>query len=149
TWPPSSRATTPNGPGRGSSPCTERFARSSTSPGTAISPRQRRPTRSRRSEWAGSAASACTGFRAAERGPRSGTVRDRAAMMDPSTDPGTAPDAPQGPLRVIPAAGEPEPDLSALGLKDEELRELYRLMALTRRADLEATALQRQGELAV
>jgi len=70
-------------------------------------------------------------------------------MMDPSTDPGTAPEAPQGPLRVIPAEGEPEPDLSALGLKDEELRELYRLMALTRRADLEATALQRQGELAV
>src|SRR5205085_3582476 len=65
------------------------------------------------------------------------------------TDPGTAPEAPQGPLRVIPAEGEPEPELSALGLKDEELRELYRLMALTRKADLEATALHRQGELAV
>jgi pyruvate dehydrogenase E1 component alpha subunit len=46
-------------------------------------------------------------------------------------------------------AGEPEPDLSSLGLKDDGLRELYRMMALSRRADLEATALQRQGELAV
>jgi 2-oxoisovalerate dehydrogenase E1 component alpha subunit len=54
-----------------------------------------------------------------------------------------------GPLRLIPAEGEPEPDLTGLGLKEEELRQLYRLMALTRRADLEATALQRQGELAV
>jgi 2-oxoisovalerate dehydrogenase E1 component alpha subunit len=54
-----------------------------------------------------------------------------------------------GPLRVLPAPGEPEPDLSALGLKEEGLKELYRLMALTRRADLEANALQRQGELAV
>ncbi len=40
-------------------------------------------------------------------------------------------------------------DLESQGLKEEELRELYRMMALTRRADLEATALQRQGELAV
>jgi 2-oxoisovalerate dehydrogenase E1 component alpha subunit len=54
-----------------------------------------------------------------------------------------------GPLRVLPIEGEPEPDLSSLGLKEEGLLELYRLMALTRRADLEATALQRQGELAV
>jgi 2-oxoisovalerate dehydrogenase E1 component alpha subunit len=54
-----------------------------------------------------------------------------------------------GPLRLIPFEGEPEPDLTALGLKEEGLLELYRLMALTRRADLEATALQRQGELAV
>jgi 2-oxoisovalerate dehydrogenase E1 component alpha subunit len=52
-------------------------------------------------------------------------------------------------MRLLPAEGEPEPDLTELGLKEEELRELYRLMALTRRADLEATALQRQGELAV
>jgi 2-oxoisovalerate dehydrogenase E1 component alpha subunit len=56
---------------------------------------------------------------------------------------------PEEPFRLLPLAGEPEPDLSPLGLKEEELRELYRLMALTRRADLEATALQRQGELAV
>ncbi|HEX2070013.1 MAG TPA: pyruvate dehydrogenase (acetyl-transferring) E1 component subunit alpha [Actinomycetota bacterium] len=54
-----------------------------------------------------------------------------------------------GPVRVIPIEGEPEVDLSALGLEEKELRDLYRLMALTRRADLEATALQRQGELAV
>jgi 2-oxoisovalerate dehydrogenase E1 component subunit alpha len=40
-------------------------------------------------------------------------------------------------------------DGSSVGLKEEQLRELYRLMLLTRRADLEATALQRQGELAV
>jgi len=50
---------------------------------------------------------------------------------------------------VLPAEGHPDPDLGALGLTEKELRELYRLMALTRRADLEATALQRQGELAV
>jgi 2-oxoisovalerate dehydrogenase E1 component alpha subunit len=56
---------------------------------------------------------------------------------------------PQGPRRVLPVNGEGEPDVSSLGLKDEDLRELYRLMALVRRADLEATALQRQGELAV
>ena len=54
-----------------------------------------------------------------------------------------------GPLRVLPMEGEPEPDLAPLGIKEEGLLELYRLMALTRRADLEATALQRQGELAV
>ena len=53
------------------------------------------------------------------------------------------------PLRVLPRDGEEGPDPSALGLKEEELRDLYRLMVLTRKADLEATALQRQGELAV
>jgi 2-oxoisovalerate dehydrogenase E1 component alpha subunit len=53
------------------------------------------------------------------------------------------------PFHLLPLAGEPSPDLSSTGLKEKELRELYRLMALTRRADLEATALQRQGELAV
>jgi 2-oxoisovalerate dehydrogenase E1 component alpha subunit len=37
----------------------------------------------------------------------------------------------------------------ALDLKDEDLRALYRAMALTRQVDLECTALQRQGELAV
>ena len=55
----------------------------------------------------------------------------------------------EGPVRVLPGDGEPEPDLRGLGLEEKELRELYRLMALVRRADLEATALQRQGELAV
>jgi 2-oxoisovalerate dehydrogenase E1 component subunit alpha len=53
------------------------------------------------------------------------------------------------PTRVLPLDGSEGPDPSSLDLKEEELRELYRLMALTRGADLEATALQRQGELAV
>jgi 2-oxoisovalerate dehydrogenase E1 component alpha subunit len=53
------------------------------------------------------------------------------------------------PLRLLPEDGGPQPDLASLGLTEKELRELYRLMALTRRADLESTALQRQGELAV
>jgi 2-oxoisovalerate dehydrogenase E1 component alpha subunit len=56
----------------------------------------------------------------------------------------------EAPRRVLPLEpGDPEPDLETLGIKEEDLRELYRLMALTRKADLEATALQRQGELAV
>ena len=37
----------------------------------------------------------------------------------------------------------------ALDLKEEDLRALYRFMALSRQVDLECTALQRQGELAV
>jgi 2-oxoisovalerate dehydrogenase E1 component subunit alpha len=52
-------------------------------------------------------------------------------------------------LRVLPIDDGEGPSPSSLELKEEELRELYRLMALVRRADLEATALQRQGELAV
>jgi len=36
-----------------------------------------------------------------------------------------------------------------LDLKDEDLRQLYRYLAITRAIDLECTALQRQGELAV
>jgi pyruvate dehydrogenase E1 component alpha subunit len=40
-------------------------------------------------------------------------------------------------------------DPADLGLKDEDLEELLRLLVFVRRADLEATALQRQGELAV
>lgn len=36
-----------------------------------------------------------------------------------------------------------------LDLKDEDLRQLYRLMVVTRKIDIESTALQRQGELAV
>ena len=66
------------------------------------------------------------------------------------TPPGAGPQGGSRPLRVLPLEGDgPDPDLSALGLSEKELRELYRLMALVRRADLEATALQRQGELAV
>jgi len=56
---------------------------------------------------------------------------------------------PGKPMRLLPVGDEPAGDVSATGLSDEELRELYRLMALVRRADLESTALQRQGELAV
>src|SRR6267143_1419427 len=36
-----------------------------------------------------------------------------------------------------------------LDLKEEDLREMYRLMVLTRRIDQESTNLQRQGELGV
>jgi 2-oxoisovalerate dehydrogenase E1 component subunit alpha len=54
------------------------------------------------------------------------------------------------PIRIIaPDGTADERAVRDLDLKDEDLRELYRLLALTRRADLEATALQRQGELAV
>ncbi len=42
------------------------------------------------------------------------------------------------------AVGDPD-----VGLKDEELRDLYRLMVLARRLDDECMALQRQGELTV
>jgi 2-oxoisovalerate dehydrogenase E1 component subunit alpha len=55
----------------------------------------------------------------------------------------------EGPFRVLPLDGEPHSDVPSIGLREKELRELYRLMALSRKADLEATALQRQGELAV
>jgi pyruvate dehydrogenase E1 component alpha subunit len=51
--------------------------------------------------------------------------------------------------RVLPIEGGPGPDPSSLDIDADDLRELYRLMALTRRADVEATALQRQGQLAV
>jgi 2-oxoisovalerate dehydrogenase E1 component alpha subunit len=37
----------------------------------------------------------------------------------------------------------------ALDLKEEDLRAMYRFMTMTRQVDLECTALQRQGELAV
>lgn len=56
----------------------------------------------------------------------------------------------RGPFRILPLEGGPsEEALARLELSEDQLRELYRLMALTRRMDLEATALQRQGELAV
>ncbi len=53
------------------------------------------------------------------------------------------------PARILPMEGPGDVDLTALGLAQKELRDLHRLMAHVRRADLEATALQRQGELAV
>ncbi|HXF57431.1 MAG TPA: pyruvate dehydrogenase (acetyl-transferring) E1 component subunit alpha [Actinomycetota bacterium] len=56
----------------------------------------------------------------------------------------------RGPFRILSPEGQPsEEALAELELSEDQLRELYRLMALTRRMDLEATALQRQGELAV
>ena len=65
------------------------------------------------------------------------------------TDTTTLSADPNQPLRLLPLGELPAGDVSATGLGDDDLRSLYRLMALIRRADLEATALQRQGELAV
>src|SRR5205809_7120815 len=53
------------------------------------------------------------------------------------------------PTRVIAPDGTSDVDPADLGLKDVDLVELLRLLILVRKADLEATALQRQGELAV
>ncbi len=54
------------------------------------------------------------------------------------------------PLRLVAPDGTPDGShTNEVGLDDEGLRELYRLMALARRIDEEATALQRQGQLAV
>jgi pyruvate dehydrogenase E1 component alpha subunit len=58
-------------------------------------------------------------------------------------------EAVEPPVRVLPAGDEPGPAAADVGLKDEDLRELYRLMALTRALDVESTLLQRQGQLAV
>jgi 2-oxoisovalerate dehydrogenase E1 component alpha subunit len=60
-------------------------------------------------------------------------------------------DDPDQPYRVLSrdGSGPPTVDPEDLGLKDEDLRELFRLLAKVRRADIEATALQRQGQLAV
>lgn len=53
-------------------------------------------------------------------------------------------------LRLLDPGGKlDEKAAKALDLKEADFLELFRLMLLTRRADLEATALQRQGELAV
>jgi 2-oxoisovalerate dehydrogenase E1 component alpha subunit len=56
---------------------------------------------------------------------------------------------PDTPWRVLPVDHDRGPDPADTGVSKDQLLELYRLMALVRRADLEATALQRQGELAV
>lgn len=54
------------------------------------------------------------------------------------------------PFRLIDPSGTLDREAARdLDLKEEEFLDLYRLMALVRRADLESTALQRQGELAV
>jgi 2-oxoisovalerate dehydrogenase E1 component alpha subunit len=81
-------------------------------------------------------------------------------MTDHGTDPavgGSAPDP--GPLRLLPPA-EPvsllDPDGTyredpehPIDLSDDQLRELYRLMVVTRKVDREAINLQRQGQLGV
>ena len=55
-----------------------------------------------------------------------------------------------GTVQLLDIDGKLNPQAAkGLELKEQELLELYRWMVLTRRADLEATALQRQGELAV
>lgn len=69
------------------------------------------------------------------------------------------PDSPLGPLsedglvRLLTPAGERVPDATydehAAALDPARLRAMYRDMVLTRRFDAEATALQRQGELAL
>jgi 2-oxoisovalerate dehydrogenase E1 component alpha subunit len=56
----------------------------------------------------------------------------------------------QDSFRILDPDGKfDETAAEGLDLKDDQLKDLYRLMVLARRADLEATALQRQGELAV
>lgn len=53
-------------------------------------------------------------------------------------------------VRILALDGSADQEArEALDLKDEDLRQLYRLMVVTRKVDLESTALQRQGELAV
>ena len=54
----------------------------------------------------------------------------------------------RGPLRRVSPAGTPVGDVD-VGLSEDELRELLRLMVLARRLDEECLALQRQGELTV
>jgi pyruvate dehydrogenase E1 component alpha subunit len=53
------------------------------------------------------------------------------------------------PRQLIAPDGASDVDPADLGLKNEDLEELLRLLVFVRKADLEATALQRQGELAV
>ncbi|HVL82540.1 MAG TPA: pyruvate dehydrogenase (acetyl-transferring) E1 component subunit alpha [Actinomycetota bacterium] len=53
------------------------------------------------------------------------------------------------PYQLIAPDGTAASGVRDLPLDDDDLRDLYRRMALVRRADTEATALQRQGELAV
>src|SRR4051794_26585749 len=72
-------------------------------------------------------------------------------MVDPV--PGaSAPHLPQQPdlVQLLTPEGErvEHPDYS-LDISDDELRDLYRDLALVRRWDVEATALQRQGELGI
>ncbi|SOD94625.1 pyruvate dehydrogenase (acetyl-transferring) E1 component subunit alpha [Blastococcus haudaquaticus] len=78
-------------------------------------------------------------------------LRQATEVVDPV--PGaSAPHLPQQPdlVQLLTPEGErvEQPDYS-LDISDEELRSLYRDLALVRRWDVEATALQRQGELGI
>jgi pyruvate dehydrogenase E1 component alpha subunit len=61
------------------------------------------------------------------------------------------PSPPEDARQILAADGTvvDEEARSALDLKDEDLRALYRFMVISRKVDLESTALQRQGQLAV
>ncbi|MGH2739177.1 MAG: pyruvate dehydrogenase (acetyl-transferring) E1 component subunit alpha [Actinomycetota bacterium] len=61
------------------------------------------------------------------------------------------PGPPADALRILDPSGTvvDEEARTGLDLKDDDLRALYRFMVITRQVDLESTALQRQGELAV
>ncbi|MBI4728522.1 MAG: pyruvate dehydrogenase (acetyl-transferring) E1 component subunit alpha [Acidobacteria bacterium] len=62
-------------------------------------------------------------------------------------DPGSLPTEA---VQILTPDGTIAPDADrAIDLKEEDLREIYRLMVLTRRCDEESTNLQRQGELGV
>jgi pyruvate dehydrogenase E1 component alpha subunit len=74
---------------------------------------------------------------------------DGPIRMHPSVDPaGLLP--PDDPVRLLAPDGTFTPsDDWPLGLDDDQLRELYRLMVVTRRIDRESINLQRQGQLGV
>lgn len=57
--------------------------------------------------------------------------------------------APTEPFQILLPDGSLAGDADVGDLKEEDLREMYRLMAMSRRIDQEATNLQRQGELGV
>src|ERR1700712_4519103 len=80
------------------------------------------------------------------------TALDQAAeMVDPvpGADAPHLPDAPALVQLLTPEGQRVEHPDYALEISDEELRSLYRDVALVRRWDVEATALQRQGELGI
>ena len=53
-------------------------------------------------------------------------------------------------VRILAPDGTVDPKAAeGLDLKEEDLRQMFRFMVLARKVDLECTALQRQGELAV
>lgn len=74
------------------------------------------------------------------------TVDGRHAL-GPTVDPI---DVPSDMIEIVRPDGTLAPDHGyQIDLKEEDLREMYRLMVLTRRVDQESTNLQRQGELGV